>query len=62
MRDQSAIVITSSSATLLLTAAVVDASRTECDLKISVSILVIFKTVGSQRLRVGEVNKQTVWF
>ena len=55
MQDESAIFITSSSGTLLLTAAAVDAPQTECALKILVSIPALFKTVHSQWLRVGEL-------
>ena len=53
-RDQSAIFIMSSSGTLLLMAAVVDAPLTECALKTSVSIPAFVKRVWSQRLRVGD--------
>ena len=51
MRNQSPILITSSSGTLLFTAAVVEAPRTEWALKMSVSIPAFFKTMRSHQLR-----------
>ena len=55
MQDQSAIFITSSSGTLLFTAAVVETPRTEWALKMSESIPAFFDTMRSHRRRVGAV-------